>query len=30
MRAAKGIHATGLFAIGDPLDQIPHFAKELM
>ncbi|MEX3759910.1 universal stress protein [Paraburkholderia phenoliruptrix] len=27
--AAKGIHATGHFAIGDPLDQIPHFAKEL-
>jgi len=27
--AAKGVHATGHFAIGDPLDQIPHFAKEL-
>jgi nucleotide-binding universal stress UspA family protein len=27
--AAKGIHATGHFAIGDPLDQIPYFAKEL-
>ncbi|CAH2912075.1 MAG: Universal stress protein UspA and related nucleotide-binding proteins [uncultured Paraburkholderia sp.] len=27
--AATGIHATGHFAIGDPLDQIPHFAKEL-
>ncbi|MBT2789651.1 universal stress protein [Paraburkholderia strydomiana] len=27
--AAKDVHATGHFAIGDPLDQIPHFAKEL-
>ena len=27
--AAKGIHAAGLFAIGDQLDQIPHFVKEL-
>jgi nucleotide-binding universal stress UspA family protein len=27
--AARGINATGHFAIGDPLDQIPFFAKDL-
>ncbi|CAB3727247.1 universal stress protein [Paraburkholderia rhynchosiae] len=27
--AARGIHATGHFAIGDPLDQIPFFARDL-
>lgn len=27
--AARGIRATGHFALGDPLDQIPFFAKDL-
>jgi len=27
--AAKGIHATGHFAICDQLDRIPHFVEEL-
>ncbi|CAE6720467.1 hypothetical protein R69927_01363 [Paraburkholderia domus] len=27
--AARGIHATGHFAVGEPLDQIPFFAKDL-
>lgn len=27
--AARGILATGHFAVGDPLDQIPFFAKDL-
>jgi nucleotide-binding universal stress UspA family protein len=27
--AARGIRATGHFAIGDPLDQIPFFANDL-
>lgn len=27
--AARGIRATGHFAIGDPLDQIPFFARDL-
>lgn len=27
--AAQGIHATGHLAVGDPLDQIPFFARDL-
>lgn len=27
--AARGIQATGHFAVGDPLDQIPFFAEDL-
>ncbi|WP_118184995.1 universal stress protein [Paraburkholderia phosphatilytica] len=26
---ARGIHATGHFAVGDPMERIPAFAKEL-